>query len=117
MPIVAELPTCQNIWEDLAPPLRITPKPDEVVRVDPIWKIQTAFVSPPASRVSVPVSPIEEDALYTPGVRVRPPRSPEMVEVVGAPAAVLYAVANRLAQPEDDWRPFEDKIARIRAMA
>jgi hypothetical protein len=65
-----------------------------VVRVEPIWKIQTAFVSPSAFRVSVPVSPIEEDALYTPGVRVRPPRSPEMGAVVGLPAAMLYAVVS-----------------------
>jgi len=40
VPIVAELPTCQNIWEDLAPPLRIIPKPDDVVRVEAIWKIK-----------------------------------------------------------------------------
>jgi hypothetical protein len=72
--------------------MRATWLPEAVVRVEPTWKMKTAFGSPCAFRVSVPVSPIEEDAVYTPGVRVRPPRSPETLAVEGAPAAALYAV-------------------------
>src|ERR1700722_11084146 len=72
--------------------MRATWLAEAVVRVEPIWKMKTAFGSFCASRVSVPVSPIEEDAVYTPGVRVRPPRSPEILAVEAAPAAALYAV-------------------------
>jgi len=41
----------------------------------------------------------------------------ENIEVLGSHSglgvnpAVLYAIANRLAQPEDDWRPFQPPVA------
>jgi hypothetical protein len=38
----------------LAPPASITWRPDVVVSVEAIWKIQTAFAFPPASRVRLP---------------------------------------------------------------
>ena len=54
VPSVAELPTCQKMLAALAPPLRITWRPEVVVSVDPIWKIQTALASPLASSVRSP---------------------------------------------------------------
>ena len=61
VPKVAELPTCQKMLEALVPPLRITLRPDIVVSVDAIWKIQTAFGSPRASRVRSPDDIASED--------------------------------------------------------
>src|SRR5437667_167922 len=49
VPKVAELPTCQKTLAALAPPLKITWRPDVVVSVEPIWKMNTAFASPWAS--------------------------------------------------------------------
>src|ERR1700743_2397821 len=72
--------------------MRLTLLAEAVVRVEPTWKMKTAFGSPCASRGSVPVRPIDEDALYTPGVRTRPPRSPAILDGGAAPAAALYAV-------------------------
>src|SRR5580765_5576457 len=46
VPRVAELPTCQKTLAALAPPLRITWRPEVVVSVDAIWKMKTAFASP-----------------------------------------------------------------------
>ena len=46
VPRVAELPTCQKMFAALAPPLRITWRPDVVVSVDAIWKMKTALASP-----------------------------------------------------------------------
>src|ERR1051325_5511268 len=46
VPSVAELPTCQKMLAALAPPLRITWRPEVVVSVDAIWKMKTAFGSP-----------------------------------------------------------------------
>jgi hypothetical protein len=91
--------------------MRATLLAEAVVRAEPTWKMKTAFGSPSASRVSVPVSPIEEDAVYTPAVRVRPPRSPETLDVEGAPAAALYAVvrsvwACRATASATCWAPF-----------
>ena len=63
VPSVAELPTCQKTLQGEAPLIRTTLLADAVVRVEPIWKIHTALGSPAASRVSVPVSPMEDDAL------------------------------------------------------
>ena len=54
VPRVAELPTCQNTLAALAPPLKITWRPTVVVRVEPIWKMNTAFASPWASSVRSP---------------------------------------------------------------
>ena len=70
VPSVAELPTCQNTLQAWAPPIKSTVLPDAVVRVEPAWKMNTALGSPSAFRVTVPVSPIDEVALYTPGTRV-----------------------------------------------
>ncbi len=55
-PIVAELPTCQKMLAACAPLIRITLQlPVISVSVDAgIWKTQTAFESPWASRVRVP---------------------------------------------------------------
>jgi len=63
VPRVAELPTCQKTLHDWAPLIRITWLADAVVSVEPAWKTKTAFGSPPAFSVSVPVSPIEEAEL------------------------------------------------------
>lgn len=63
VPRVAELPTCQKTLQDWAPLTRLTWLADAVVRVDPAWKTKTAFGSPPASSVRIPVSPIEEAEL------------------------------------------------------
>ena len=46
VPSVAELPTCQKTLAALAPPVRMTWRPTVVVRVDAIWKMNTAFASP-----------------------------------------------------------------------
>src|SRR5688572_19985128 len=61
VPIVAELPTCQKTLAALAPPLRITWRPDVVTRVEPIWKMNTAFASPWASSVRSPEEISSED--------------------------------------------------------
>src|SRR4051812_16501087 len=60
VPRVAELPTCQKILAALAPPERTILVPANVVRVEPIWRIQTAFGSPPASRVTFPADNMTE---------------------------------------------------------
>ena len=54
VPKVAELPTCQKTLAALAPPLKITCRPDVVTRVEAIWKMNTAFASPWASSVRSP---------------------------------------------------------------
>ena len=54
VPNVAELPTCQKIFDANAPPLRITWRPVVVVSVDAIWIIKTAFAFPFASKVKSP---------------------------------------------------------------
>src|SRR5436190_1660695 len=54
VPSVAELPTCQTMFVGWAPPLRITCRPAVVVRVEAIWKMKTALVSPWASSVRSP---------------------------------------------------------------
>src|SRR2546421_4365885 len=92
VPRVAELPTCQKILAALAPPLRITWRPEVVVSVDAIWKIQTAFVWPWASSVRSPAEIASEDVdLYRPGARVWPPRFPATATAPTVrPAASLY---------------------------
>ncbi len=57
VPRVAELPICQKTLQDWAPLIRATLLFEAVVRVEPIWKMKTAFGSPWASRVTVPVRP------------------------------------------------------------
>ena len=89
---VAELPTCQNTLHSCAPPMSLTVLLDAVIRVDPAWKMNTPFVLPCASRVTVPVRPMALAALYTPGARVWPPRSFDTTVNGVRPAASLYAV-------------------------
>jgi hypothetical protein len=60
---VAELPTCQYTWQGLAPRMSATVLLLAVMRVDPAWKMKTAFGSFSASRVSVPVSAMATFAL------------------------------------------------------
>src|ERR1051326_9110737 len=94
VPRVAELPTCQTTLDAWAPPLKITCRPTVVVRVDAIWKMNTAFASPWASSVRSPEEISSDDVdVYRPGVRVWPPRSPATaIAPLVRPAASLYAV-------------------------
>ena len=92
VPKVAELPTCQKIFEAMAFPLRITFRPEVVVSVEAIWKMKTAFGFPFASRVRSPEEMAREEVdLYSPGERVRPPIFPDNVtiSVLVRPAASL----------------------------
>jgi hypothetical protein len=58
---VAELPTCQKTLQAWAPLVRMMELPTSVVSVEAgAWKIQTAFGSPPASRVSAPSTSSDE---------------------------------------------------------
>src|SRR5450759_36217 len=54
VPNVAELPTCQKMLAAVAPPLRITLRPDVVVSEDAICIINTADALPCASKVTSP---------------------------------------------------------------
>ena len=63
VPMVAELPTCQKTLHGWAAPVRATVALLAEIRVVPAWKMNTAAGSPSASRVTVPVSPIEVEAL------------------------------------------------------
>ena len=54
VPKVAELPTCQKMFDARAPPLRITLRPDVVVSEDAICIMKTAFAFPFASKVRSP---------------------------------------------------------------
>jgi hypothetical protein len=56
VPNVAELPTCQKTWQALPPLIMFTVELEAVVSVEPILKIKTAFGSPVAFSVSVPVN-------------------------------------------------------------
>ncbi len=79
VPRVADEATCQKTLQAWAPLIRFTLLADAVVRADPTWKIKTAFGFPCPSNVNVPVRPSDDAELYTPGVNVRPPRSPDTV--------------------------------------
>src|SRR6185503_1733975 len=93
VPKVAELPTCQTTLAACAPPVKITCRPDVVVSVEPIWKMNTAFASPWASRVrSLEEISSDDVDVYRPGVRVWPPRFPaSVIAPTVRPAASLYA--------------------------
>ena len=54
VPKVAELPTCQKMLDADALPLRITLRPDVVVRADAICIMKTALAFPFASKVRSP---------------------------------------------------------------
>ena len=100
VPRVAELPTCQNTLQAWAPSVRMTLLAESVTSVEGAWKMKTAFGSPPASSVSDPPTSSEDDALYTPGVRVWPaPMKAGTLAVGLRPAASLYAVVR------SDWAP------------
>lgn len=89
VPKVAELPTCQKTLAAVAPLMSTTCELLAVIRVLPVWKMKT----PVPLRVSVPVKKAEEAKQYTPGVRVRPPRSWPVKLVLHAwAAAFAYAV-------------------------
>ena len=59
VPKVADDPTCQNTLQASAPFTRAIVAELAPVRVDPAWKIKTAFGSFSASRVKVPVTASE----------------------------------------------------------
>jgi hypothetical protein len=99
VPIVAELPICQNTLQDRAPLVSNTRLLEAVVSVEPAWNTKTAPASPSASKVSVPVSPIEDAELYTPWVKVLPPRSSVIGDGGDSPAATLYAVTRSSFAP------------------
>jgi hypothetical protein len=89
VPKVAELPTCQKTLAAVAPLISNTFALLAVIRVLPIWKMKT----PLPLRVRFPVKKAEEAKQYTPGVRVRPPRSWPVKLVLHAwLAAFAYAV-------------------------
>ena len=46
VPIVAELPTAQNTAQPAAPSVSTTRAAVPVVRVEPIWKMNSGFVAP-----------------------------------------------------------------------
>lgn len=63
VPNVAELPTCQNTLQAVAPPVSATVLLEAVINVDPAWKMNTALGSPCALSVTVPVKLIAALAL------------------------------------------------------
>jgi hypothetical protein len=65
VPMVAELPTCQNTLQACAPLTSLTWISEPVISVVPAWKMKTASGSPPPLRVRGmgPVSAIAEVAL------------------------------------------------------
>lgn len=81
--IVAELPTCQKMLQDCAPPVRTTLLPTPVMSVETAWKIQTSLGPPESVSGTGPVSDSEEVDLYTPATRFWPPRSALTVPVGG----------------------------------
>jgi hypothetical protein len=95
---VAELPTCQKTLQAWAPFVRTTELPESVVSVEEgAWKIQTAFGSPSAFKVSAPETSSDDEALYTPGTSgaLRMPAEPMVLGMFAVglrPAASLYAV-------------------------
>jgi hypothetical protein len=88
VPSVAELPTCQNTLQALAPLIKATTLDEAVINVLADWKMNTALGSPWASRVTVPVNP-SVPPVYTPDTRVCPARSALTVAVEARPAASL----------------------------
>jgi hypothetical protein len=100
VPSVAELLTCQNTLQAEAPLVRKTWLAESVMRVEPTWKMKTAFASPCAFKISAPPTFSEDVALYTPGASDCP--APMKLPILAAgvrPAASLYAVV------KSDWAP------------
>ncbi|HYO31899.1 MAG TPA: hypothetical protein VES21_03545, partial [Nocardioidaceae bacterium] len=90
---MAELPTCQKTLQADAPLTSDTVLPGLVINEDPAWKMNTAFGSPCASKVRVPVKRITSAVAYTPETNVSPLRSPGAgnVRVGVREKASLYA--------------------------
>lgn len=63
VPSVAELPTCQNTLQALAPLIKTTEEAVAVVMVESIWNTKTALGWFWPSRVRIPVRPAEEAKL------------------------------------------------------
>jgi hypothetical protein len=93
VPSVAELPTCQKTFAACVPFVRITRRPEVVVRVDATWKMKTAAAFPWPLKVRSPEETAREEVdLYRPGVNVVPPRFPATVTAqLDRPEALLYA--------------------------
>ena len=91
VPNVAELPTCQKtLWKHIGSLITKTLEAEAVVSVLPISKTNMASGLFSALSVSVPVNCADDANLYTPGTRVRPPRSLPVRTLVGdKPASVL----------------------------
>jgi hypothetical protein len=100
VPSVAELPTCQNTLQAWAPLVRKTWLAESVTRVEPTWKMKTAFESPCAFRISAPPTSSDDVALYTPGAIDWPaPMKPGNAVAGVRPAASLYAVVKSDSAP------------------
>lgn len=92
VPRLAELPTCQNTLQALAPPVMMMFVAEPMVKLLEAWKTQTELAEVPAS-VKVPLFEMSRaPPEYTPGVSDIPVSSvrPEVCGV--RPAASLYAV-------------------------
>jgi hypothetical protein len=61
VPMVADMPICQNTLHGDAPLIKDTVELVAVVRELPIWKIHCALGSPPPSSVRLPVSPADDE--------------------------------------------------------
>lgn len=61
LPRVADDPTWKKTLQARAPLMRTMDADEAVVRVEPIWKTNTAFASFCPSSVSVPVRPTAEE--------------------------------------------------------
>jgi hypothetical protein len=73
-----------------APPANATLLPDAVISVDAVLKMNTAFGSPWALRVTVPViTKVPATESYTPGIFVEPPSSVATVVAGVRPPASL----------------------------
>jgi len=100
VPSVAELPTCQKTLQAWPPLMNLTELPEAVMSAEGTWKIQTAFGSFCASRISAPETPSPDEALYTPGARTWPaPMEAVARGVELCPAALLYAVVKSACAP------------------
>jgi len=87
---VADAPTSQYTLQGWAPLTSRTFVAEPVVIELPTWKMNTALGSPCALRVTLPAeNSSDEEASYTPGVRLCPLRSALASLVAGRPAASL----------------------------
>ncbi len=85
---VAESPICQYTLHGWAPLISSTLVAEPVVRELPTWKMKTALGSPWALSVTAPAEKrSDEEAVYTPGVKVWPERSVPAEAVEARPDA------------------------------